>query len=286
MPLLLGLIAAGAAATDTPAAGPADSLPSVIIEARRQTEQQRAKAFVEHVIAHRGDESYPVWREPVCLHMFGVTPAQEEFFRRRLTEIITAAGAPLGAGSCRANFHVVVSAHADQLVEAWTTRNDGFAAAGWHAEKRLLEQPRPVRVWYGVDLASADGTPLGNGCPGQGQAGEVRVNCSAFATRLQFNELTRFHSLVVIVDQTRVSDFNLGQLVDYIGLIGLTRINLDAPLHGEPTLLSLFRVPREDRLQGLSEWDQAFLAALYHTNLAVRGQDADIASSMARALVH
>ena len=171
-----------------------------------------------------------------------------------------------------------------QLIQAWTTRNDGFAAAGWHAEKRRLEKSRPVRVWYGVDLMSADGTPLSAECPGVA-LDEARISCHSFATRLQFNELAAFASLVVIVDLELAGDFSLGQLVDYIGLVGLTHVNLDASAPGVPTLLSLFQVPRAERLQGLSEWDRAFLAALYHTDPSARAQDSDIARQMAERLV-
>jgi hypothetical protein len=269
-----------------PPATPQD-LQNLTIEARRHAEQQRARAFVDHVVVPLLDRSYPVWREPVCIGLFGVSSAQGQFIRTRLTQIFTQAGAPLAGAGCQANLHIVVTAHADALVEAWTTRNDGVpAGAGWHAEKHRLEQPRPIRVWYGVGLVAADGTSSGGTCPGQTQASEVRVVCNAFATRLQFNELTRFDSLVIIVDLARVSDFSLGQLVDYIGLVGLTRINLDAHLQGEPTILGLFGSPHEERLQGLSAWDQAFLAALYHSNLATRGQDADIARAMVAALDH
>ena len=269
-----------------PAATTPEDLQSVTVEARRHAELQRAKAFVDRVVVARLDQAYPVWHDPICVGIFGTSSAQEQFIRTRLTQIFNQVGAPLAGSGCQANFHVVISAHADALVEAWTTRNDGAGGAGWHAEKRRLEQPRPIRVWYGVGVLAADGSTSGGICPGQTQESEVRVICNAFATRLQFNELTRFDSLVMIVDLARVSDFSLGQLVDYMGLVGLTRINLDALLHGDPTLLGLFRVPRQERLQGLSEWDRAFLAALYHSNLATRGQDADIARSMVSTLEH
>ena len=286
-PLSLGLLLiAAAAAGSAPAATTPEDLQTVTIEARRHAEQQRAKAFVDRVVVQRLDQAYPVWREPVCVGIFGASSAQEQFIRSRLAQIFTQAGAPLAAAGCLANFHIVITAHADALVEAWTTRLDGYAVTGWHAQKQRLEQPRPIRVWYGVDVVAADGTTSGGTCPGQSQASEVRVICGAFATRLQFNELTRFDSLVMIVDLERVSDFSLGQLVDYIALVGLTRINLDAQLRGEPTLLGLFSVPREERLQGLSDWDRAFLAALYHSNLATRGQDADIARWMVSTLGH
>jgi hypothetical protein len=142
-----------------------------------------------------------------------------------------------------------------------------------------------VRVWYDVDLVTAEGTPLASTCAGQSFS-EARTTCGVSASRLRFNAVGTFRSLVAIVDLTLAGDFSLGQLVDYVGLVGLVRMNLDADARGAPTLLALFRVPRADRLQGLTEWDTAFLAALYHTDPSSRGQDSDIARRMAVVLTH
>lgn len=265
-----------------------ESLANITIEARRQSTQQRADRFVRQVIVRRGLDAYPVWRDPICLHVSGVPAAQQEYLRARLTQIITAAGAPMAAPGCEANFHLIASAHATELVKAWTQRADhaGAAPPGWHLQARRLLAPRPVRVWYGVEVRNADGTELTAGCPGQGGGSDVRVSCNAFASRLTFNDLSRFGALVIIVDLAQVEDFSLAQLADYIGFVGLTRVDPDAELHGEATVLGLFRVPREDRPQGLTPWDEALLGALYHTNLAVQNADADIARRMAATLVH
>lgn len=127
-----------------------ESLTNITIEARRQSTQQRADRFVREVIVRRGVDAYPVWRDPICLHVSGVPGAQQEYLRARLTQIITEAGAPLAAPGCQANFHVIAAARATELVRAWTQRTDhaGAAPAGWHLQARRLLLPRPVRVWY------------------------------------------------------------------------------------------------------------------------------------------
>lgn len=288
--ILLLLLLSGALLRSAPAAGPpaaaaAESLPSVTIEARRHSTWQRARVFVDHVLVRRGGESFPIWHEPLCLRIVGVVNEQERFIRTRLTQIATEAGARMAGAPCSANFHIIVTTHALELIEAWTKRHDGAADPGWHAQKRRLEQARAVRVWYDVDLVSADGTPLGTGCAGVAVP-EARSVCSDSASRLQFNSVGTFRAVVVIVDRSAAADFRLGQLVDYIGLVGLVRLDLDADATGAPTLLRLFSASREDRLQSLTEWDTAFLAALYHTDSSARGQDSDIARRMAVTLTH
>jgi hypothetical protein len=288
--MLLLVLLSGSALRNTPAAGPSaataeESLPSVTIEARRHSTWQRARIFVDHVVVRRGGESFPIWHEPLCLRIVGVADEQEHFIRSRLTQIVTDAGAQVAPAACSANFHLIVTAHPRELIAAWIARHDGAAEPGWHAQKRRLEQARAVRVWYDVDLVAAEGSPLGSGCAGV-PTSEARTLCGDSASRLRFNSVGAFRAVVVIVDRTLAVDFRLGQLVDYIGLVGLVRLDLDADATGAPTLLTLFRAPREDRLQGLTEWDTAFLAALYQTDSSARGQDSDIARRMAVTLTH
>ena len=126
--LLSFLPAPRAPAADGGAAKPSDSLPTVTIEARRHSEWERARAFVDHVVVKKGDQSYPTWHEALCLRIVGVQQQQEGFIRTRLAQIITAAGARVAAADCHPNFHIVATSHALELIQAWTTRNDGFGA--------------------------------------------------------------------------------------------------------------------------------------------------------------
>jgi hypothetical protein len=70
----------------------------------------------------------------------------------------------------------------------------------------------------------------------------------------------------VVVDLGRSKDLNVGQLADYIAMIGLAQIREDAEPGAAPTILHLFADTGAARPQGLSSWDQAFLKSLYSTN--------------------
>jgi hypothetical protein len=73
-------------------------------------------------------------------------------------------------------------------------------------------------------------------------------------------------SVFVIVDAEKVRDLNVGQLADYIGLIGFAQIDLDKDLGDAPTILNIFRVPADARPQEMTKWDKALLHALYSTS--------------------
>jgi len=72
-------------------------------------------------------------------------------------------------------------------------------------------------------------------------------------------------SVIIVVDAKQATDINIGQLADYVGVIGLAQINLDKDLGDAPTILSLFRGSEASRPKGMTEWDKALLHALYST---------------------
>ena len=66
-------------------------------------------------------------------------------------------------------------------------------------------------------------------------------------------------------DGSRVAQLNMGQLADYVSMVGLAQIRLDANTGTAPTILGLFR-ESDSPPQGLSVWDRSFLEGLYSTD--------------------
>ena len=77
----------------------------------------------------------------------------------------------------------------------------------------------------------------------------------------------------------------LGQLVDYAAMVGLADINLDADLGDVPSILRIFEEPAEARPAGLTHWDEAFLAALYHSDQATQTLRSQIAVKMSHDIL-
>jgi hypothetical protein len=94
------------------------------------------------------------------------------------------------------------------------------------------------------------------------QMAKIPTNSVGMATRLRHSAVPSLSSVIVVVDTKRVEKLNFGQLADYIGMIGLAEVNPDAEVGPVPTILRLFRTA-PDPPQGLSAWDEAFLASLY-----------------------
>jgi hypothetical protein len=152
------------------------------------------------------------------------------------------------------------------------------------AIRRFIEDPRPIRAWYGAEFVGAMGNELGtyNEMPGQRRA--PKVNRMAEMSRIRIDDLQMIKSALVVVDAERMAGLKIGAVADYVALLGLAEINIDADFSGYDSLLRLFTMPKEEA-QAFSElgaWDAAFLKALYNTEQANRMQRHSIVDSMMR----
>ena len=165
------------------------------------------------------------------------------------------------------------------------------------ASRKFMNDKAAVRVWYNAKLDSADGSALtteavafksggmsasGTQSTASNAIDGIPNNTHAGATRLGYNEVRDISSAIVIVDAGRVIGANSGQLAAYVGLVSLAQVHLNAEVGDVPTILHLFAAPTKAPALGLSNWDQAFLKALYHTEQTDPMQLSEIKASVVR----
>src|SRR5262249_10520279 len=123
-----------------------------------------------------------------------------------------------------------------------------------------------VRVWHNAEFVGRDGAPLGSGfsAPCASVPGAL-VNCDFGASRLTVPAVQDFTRTLVVIDSSRLAGINLGQISDYIAVAGLVDFDTDGNLCEAPSILCLFTDPSKPPA-GLTEWDRAFLSALYNTD--------------------
>jgi hypothetical protein len=177
--------------------------------------------------------------------VLGLPPAQEKFMSERVRHIAMDAGALVSDKTdCKpANFWVVVTTQPGEVLhELWTKFPQMFDDRhGLGPIKRLIATEQPVRVWYNV-------LTVGGGF-----------------SRLRW-DTQEVYSVVEAVDSARVTGLTVGQLTDYVAMVGLVRTREAANAADAPTILRLFAAGDEGRPEGLSSWDRAFLKALYNTD--------------------
>jgi hypothetical protein len=284
-----------AAATES-ASSQTDQLPEVTIEGRRQALEKEAHTFVGKLTHSRrfSAESVPRWTQPLCFLVSGLPRDRAEFVVARLSKLALSVGARLrnvGCSRTSANFLVVFTPNPPETLK-YLNRHPALL---FHADARpqqidsFLSPPKSevVRVWHNAEVRSPDGAPLDSGganpcayMPG------FLVNCGAKASRATLSAVQIFTQSLVVVDSTRLQGIQLGQISDYIAMAGLVDLDLDTNFGDAPSVLRLFTVAPNERPEGLTDWDRAFLSALYHTDQRSSLQRGQIVTRMVDELAH
>jgi hypothetical protein len=265
---LLSLVSAS-----TKADSPPKPIDSITVEAKRSREAIKLKVdnFIGSIVVHSIDESVARWGRPVCPLVAGLSRDMGELILQRVSLAVKNANAPLAAEKCEANFFMIVIAQPDLFLKKWYARsprmlNDARGVAGI---KRFLNSTRPIRVWYNAG-AGCGSAMVNDGGLATGLSSNISIptclNSSGVGSpRLHWQTVRTITSVILVIDAERVRGLNVGQLADYLAMLGLAEIRLDKDPGPEPTILRLFSETEKEKPQTLSKWDEAFLKALYTT---------------------
>lgn len=251
----------------------ASSRLGVTIEAAQQRQALRHEVdqFVDSVVTAPQDDAPYRWSERVCPLVAGLPRAEGEFILQRISQAAVDAHAPLDGRVCQPNLYVVAIDSPDQFLEKWWARDRQmyvYDKTGIEAVRQFVHSQRPIRVWYNTGLRCRGGVSLGPGLSpmlGIGLPNFLPPVCELADSRLARTSIaTNITSAIVIVDLRQVKQASVGQMADYIALVGLAGVRLDADPGPQPSILHLFSegtAPQE-----LSAWDRALLYSLYNTD--------------------
>lgn len=265
---------------------------TVVVQTNRAELQKRLFDFVTRVThSAPSNGSLRRWIVPVCPLTAGLAKDPAEFVLARISTAARDASVPLAPEKCQPNFYVVVTQDPEGLIKGWLKRDPrAFGDVPDSVTRTFVEKSRPVRVWYNVSFRGHDGVPLTPGGTFElGTALSAPTNKHATDSRLTLSDVTELGSVMVVVDLKSVAGLQFGQLADYIAMVGLSEVSLDADLGAAPSVLQLFAkgsAPGPASPQGLTVWDQAFLKALYTTQQASVMQRSEITHAMLESVDH
>jgi hypothetical protein len=302
-------------------AGKSGTLQEVTVTAKRAKLAPKVRKFVDQISVpeNGGNAGLARWGvPPVCPLVSGLPRQDGEFILERLSEIARAAAVPLAGEHCRPNLYILATLQPEDLLRGMEQRNRGFTfgydtsfypptetPAGVVDE--FIKTPRVVRVWYnsngkddwgnplhycggGTKKMACDLNPRLPGCiPPPPYDPTQAVLCSPGApggTRLAFDTVWTFSRVFVIVDTKRLQGVKLGQLADYVAMVGFAKLKPDARLGDAPTILKLFEGAPQAAPPGMTDWDQSFLKSLYATEQKSKLQRGEIARAMVREIAH
>lgn len=230
-------------------------------------------------IAVINGKEYTRWTSSrLCPQVSGMTRDEGEFILWRITEVGRRVGVPLDGEQCRPNLFI----HVTQDPKTYLQVNRGsLFSCGRHPGSltsprvidEFIETPRVVKVWYNSAVQTPDGFLA---C-----ADRPVMAVQANASHLRANVERSLWSVFVVVDQKRLPKVSIGQFADYVTLVGLAAIYPDVRPEGRATILSLFDAARQAAPAGLTEWDNAFLKAVYGTDQQSKVQLSELTRHMA-----
>jgi hypothetical protein len=275
----------------------------VVVGARRVELAPRVRAFVNEVLVPEQGEGLARWDVPVCPEVTGLSRGDGEFILERISEVARGAQAPLAGEHCQPNLFVFVTLDPKQLLTAMERQHRAvaFGRASPIEINEFIGTPRIARVWYnsatetpgslsptnGFRAAAQITQPSGTPQPGGGDGGGLPANLTTDwerASRVTRSAQRAFTYVYIVVDQGRLQGVTLGQLADYIAMVGLVQIKPGAQLSDAPTILRLFDGAPQAALPRMSDWDQALVESLYATEQAVTVQKSEIALGVLRQI--
>ena len=269
-------------ASPEPEAVPAQAPPTlegVEVTAKREALRRALGSFVSQVTPVDGT-NIARWRDPVCPWVTAGTTQEAEFIAARIRAIAEGIGAKGGqSGKCDANLLVFLTDQPDQLVRELKGRSPRvFAGVTQQRVNLESDASYPVRVWQSAPRKNTDGSPT---ISNPNSPPEHRLKDS----RIVSGVAGALAATIVVVDTRRTGRATFGQLSDYIAMVALARIDLDAELADAPSILQLFgAAPGVGVPSGLTEWDQAFLESVYGLRDAYHHERSVIVTRMLQQL--
>jgi hypothetical protein len=275
-----------------------ESLTPITVEAQREHDQlaKQVSRFVNSAFQKPpAGESMLRWEHAVCPLVAGVTKPVGESILYRFSATARDAHVPLGSETCKPNLFIIFAKYPAQLLKLWWRRSPRLfnTEYGIAPAKKFIEKDRPVRVWYNVGASADDNASVissllaASTTPGFEMLDLPAAQApSSLGSRLTYlpSGLREIGSAVIVIDPARLGEINIGQLTDYVTMLGLMELNQDADFDEAPTILRLFAASHASVPAEKTNWDQALLASLYATAHGSRMQMSQIQSSVVEDL--
>lgn len=274
------MLALGALLSSVPALSANETLPTVEVRGSREEVRREVQTFVGSITRMDG-ELVGRWRSFVCPMIVGVSEPQGEFIRQHIIDVYDSVRKKKRKSDepCAPNLFVIISDEADQVIADWKERDPGMFR--WKERDGVTRSKGPgaVQTWHNATEVASGMDPLienPNAPPAVLTSGSPRI-VSPVSEALT--------AVVVLVDSRATGKVTLAQLTDYIAMVSLAQLDLTVNLSGIDSILRLFAQPRPDvPPEGLTEWDYAFLRALYRISYEPKHQRRDIRARMVREL--
>jgi hypothetical protein len=255
---------------------PADIPADIVVTGERGALGERIDAFVAAVTAETGNGQVARWDRRLCLVVEGVSEMQRAFLGNAIADEGRALGLDVETGRrCEPSAFIIFSADPDALLaRLGETRPYFFGGIPPEMQAGLSASAAPVRWLSFAQLRGAGGERPAGFTVDLGKGGTERTlpAIRSLPSRLETAGRMDVQTMVVLVDARRLAGVSYGSLAAYLSMVVLGNVRPDQRADGGVSILGLFREGRgraEVATGGLTEWDRAYLRALYQGNWIV-----------------
>lgn len=239
-------------------------LEDVVVEGRRIFEE--AETFVEEMAAPAVDRGLARWQSRICVGVGNLQPALAQSVIDHISRVALEYEVGVGEPGCRPNVMIVFAsdgrAMATALVEADRKvfhLGVGGLDRGKSALERFKTSDAPVRWWH-VSMPMIGGSGQ-RAIRMPGDAGPIFVPGEGRVNRGRPIS-DSLNKVIIVVDAQKMGGANYAQLAEYLALVALAQVDPDGDMSRHDTVLNVFNDPVG--VQGLTEWDRAYLRTLYN----------------------
>lgn len=233
-----------------------------------------ARSDADHIRSFLDDISLPErslntarFFQKVCVGVVNLRPDAAQLIADRVSFVAEEIGLKAGEPGCTPNILVIASNDGRGLAQGLVRRSRRAfdpGASGMVRSRRALQVfqtgDAPIRWWHVSVPIDAHTGSLAVRQPGE-DAPVVTGSNSRLRSELR-HDIAR---VIVIVDLSKLDAMHFGQVADYVSMVSLSQVDADGDFEGYDSILSLLSDNRQ--IQGLTEWDEAYLKALYSAEL-------------------
>ena len=284
---------------------------TIVVTGQKQSREEvrrKASAFVRTATVIPAEDQYARRHDPLCPVVSGVDAKYRLIVTTKIAAISESVGLKVAKSGCSANLLVHFTNDVDGYIAGMAKIRPDLLRTMQPQERTALKQSTvPMRWLYATEARGSDGMKLSLG----GKAASVLVsgqpglgsNSAVEAVNLQSNRgtlntyaaslidtqmIVRLATTIVIIDVEKSTGFSLESVAAYAAMVSLAQVKLSTDYSSYPSILSMFSGAKDssDAPRDLSEWDYAYLRALYATppNRVSRAQRTRIYGEMVKQL--
>lgn len=242
------------------------------------------------------------WEIAICPATAGLRPAANLFVTRRVREVAARIGAPVSdKASCTPNIAIEFTATPQALLD--TIRKKRAYLLGYYDNADQVQEStkitRPIQSWYATATRSLDGTIEPDKAIKSGIGLELSRDArgggftypNATANRVTGSHLgdglrSTFLNVVIIADLTKLADYEIGSIGDYIAMLALSQLNGLESCQDLSSIVNMLSASCEQKPDTITGNDLGYLRGLYRmsSDRTMRTQQDEIAYQIEQSL--